>query len=182
MPVPQSRPDDLAAKLSTEYGHRLRAFACRRLRDPAAAEDVAQEALRRALVALREDRVANLEALPGFLFETARHICQQRLRSSGRETRALERVAREPPTPQSAADPLAQFLDEQQIQKVRQGLAELSTEERDLLLWSYRDGLDARTIGARLGVQPGAIRVRRHRAVQRLRALLGVTLPTDRQP
>ena len=42
---------------------------------PAEAEDVAQETLRRVLAALEAGRVANLEALPGFVFQTARHLC-----------------------------------------------------------------------------------------------------------
>lgn len=181
MDVPQREPDELAATLSIEYGQRLEAFARRRLRDAAAAEDVAQETLRRALVALREKRVANLAALPGFLFETARHICQHRLRSAGRESRALERGAGAMGG-QPRADPLGRLLTEEDARRIRQGLASLTSEDRDVLVWSYRDGLDAAAIGARLGIQAGTVRVRRHRALQRLREAFRVTLADNRQP
>ena len=56
-----------------------------------------------------------------------------------------------------------------------QALKRLNGSDRDLLLWSYRDGLDhTSAIAARLSLEPGAVRVRRHRALQRLREALRV--------
>src|SRR6516162_596478 len=60
-------PDQQLADLALRFSERLTLFAARRLRDRNAAEDVAQEALRRTLEALRAGRIENELALPGFL-------------------------------------------------------------------------------------------------------------------
>ena len=173
--------DDLSEKLYTEYGPRLRAFAQRRLRDAAAAEDASQETLRRALIALREGRVQNLNAVPAFLFETAKHVCQHYQRSAGRQAHALERFAHHPAAPPTN-DPADRLHDAQRHRAVRLALKRLNAPDRDLLLWSYRDGLDTQAIAARLSIESGTVRVRRHRALQRLREAIRVTLIDDRQP
>ena len=72
--------DELAASLAETFFERLLVFTARRLRDVAVGEEVVQETLRRALEALRTGKVANRDALPAFLFETARNICLQRHR------------------------------------------------------------------------------------------------------
>src|SRR6185295_5252530 len=83
-----SDPDGLAADLAERFRERLRLFAARRIYDSAAAEDVALEAL-------RAGRIPELERLPGFVFETARHICMHHGRGRGREARALARIGPE---------------------------------------------------------------------------------------
>jgi DNA-directed RNA polymerase specialized sigma24 family protein len=40
---------------------------------------------------------------------------------------------------------------------------------------TYRDELSSDEIGRKIGATPGAVRVRRHRALRRLAELLGVT-------
>src|SRR5215210_944472 len=77
--------DEIAVELNDRFWKRLCVFAARRLRDRYAAEDVAQETLRRALEALRDRRVENLDALPAFIFQTARNICMHYGRSVRRE-------------------------------------------------------------------------------------------------
>ena len=176
---PDASPDELAADLATRYFERLQVFAARRLRDAASGEEVAQEALRRTLEALRDGRIANLAALPAFLFETARNVCMHRQRAGGREARALERFVRHPG--QEHVHPLDVLISSQEATAVREALDRLSAEDRDVLLWSYRDGLDALEIGKRLGLSPGAVRVRRHRALERLSDALGVTRWSDRE-
>jgi RNA polymerase sigma factor (sigma-70 family) len=175
----QNQPDELMADLAGRYFERLRLFATRRLRDAGLGEEVAQETLRRSLEALRNGRVNNLEALPAFLFETARNICMHRQRASGRETRALERYAGEVHT--SAVHPLDTLITAEEIAAVRNALERLPVEDRQLLLWSYQDGLDAGEVAERLGISTGAVRVRRHRARNRLADLLSVTSLSERE-
>ena len=67
------------------------------------------------------------------------------------------------------------------MQRVQRALAGLEDDDQDLLLWSYRDGLDALEIGDRLRITPGAVHVRRHRALARLAERLGVTLGSKRE-
>jgi len=177
-----SDPDAMAAELSLRFRDRLRFFAARRLRDRNLAEDVAQETLRRALEALRERRVENLAALPAFLFETARHICQQRFRSDGRELKAFQRLTpSRDEEPQVQDDPLAELISEERRGAVRRAFSRLGEDDQALLRMSYVEGLGADEIGRRLNAQPGAIRVRRHRATRRLAEILGVTKEKDRE-
>ena len=167
-------PSDLAA-----FQTSLRLFAARRLGNWAAAEDVAQEALRRGLEAIQNGRIASREALPGFLFQTAVHICMHRGRSAGREGRALQRFAGS--QEEGADSPLGALISAERQANVRKALEELEPDERRLLELTYAEDLGSEEIGRRLGVTAGAVRVRRHRAIRRLSELLGVTKPADRE-
>ena len=165
-----------------EFRDRIRVFAARRLRDWAEAEDVAQEALRRALEAFHAGRIVNPDALPAFLYQTAVHICQHRDRSAGREARALRRVgASSEPVRADAAGPLETLISAERQAAVRQALDRLDTGDRELLTMSYADALEAAEIGRRLNLSAGNVRVRRHRALRRLAELLDVTFGVDRE-
>ncbi len=171
-PVPEAGVSALdEADLVSRFRERLRLFALRRLRDSAAAEDVAQETLRRVVEACRARRLENPSALPGFVFQTANHICLQRFRSSSREGRALLRLGGEGPQNQDS-DPLASLIGGERRAAVRKALGQLSTEDRDLLRMVYYEEMDSGTLAQRLGVTTGALRVRKHRVLARLAALL----------
>jgi RNA polymerase sigma factor (sigma-70 family) len=166
--------DALAAELTERFWLRLRVFAARRLRDRNVAEDVAQETIRRVLEALREKRVDNLDALPAFVFQTARNICLHHGRSAHRETGALRRFG----SSQSfvtgeEADPLSALIDRNRREQVRRALEAMRPEDRELLRMLYVDALDTAEVAARLGIDSGALRVRKHRALQRLAGILG---------
>lgn len=163
--------DALAAVLAERFTLRLRLFALRRLRDAAAAEDTVQEALREVLKALRAGRIANTEALPGFAFQTAKNLCMHHGRSAGRRQRALLEFSRL--SRADTEDPLLVLVQEERRAAVREALARLEKDDRELLALSFEEGLDAVEIGRRLGAAPGAVRVRKHRALRKLAALLG---------
>jgi RNA polymerase sigma-70 factor (ECF subfamily) len=174
----EARPGPHALAVSADEGllvrqfrERLRLFALRRLRDDAAAEDVAQEALRRVLEACRAGRLENPAALPAFVFQTAQHICQQHFRSSSREGRAMVRLSGEDPA-QHETDPLATLIGDERRGVVRKALALLSSEDRELLRLVYYEEMDSGVLAKRLGLTPGALRVRKHRVLARLGALL----------
>lgn len=172
-PAPGAERSDLEL-----YRERLRLFAARRLRDWAAAEDVAQEAIRRALEALRTGRLQNPAALPGFLMQTAVHICLHHNRSAGRERRALGRFADSPP--QLEDHPLSGLISEERRAQVRQAFERLEEGDRQVLSLTYVESVKTAEIAKRLGLTEGNVRVRRHRALQRLAQILGVTRGADR--
>jgi len=166
-----SVPGDVESGLAARFWERIRLFAARRLGSVSAAEDVAQETLRRVTEALRAGRVRQTEALPGFVFQTALHICLQHHRSSDREARALSRVAA---TPQlMAPDALAGLITAERRTALHRALQQLKGEDRDLLRQFYFQDQDPEQIGRALGLTAGALRVRKHRALQRLAELLG---------
>ena len=164
-------PEDLAADLAERFTLRLRLFALRRLRDPAAAEDAVQDALREVLKALRAGRVANADALPGFVFQTAKNLCMHHGRSMGRRDRALLAFGRLPQD--DVEDPLLALIHEERRVSVRAALARLGKDDRDVLTLTFEEGLDAAEVGRRLGLAAGTVRVRKHRALRRLAELLG---------
>jgi RNA polymerase sigma-70 factor (ECF subfamily) len=167
-----SRSVDESA-LVERFWERIRLFACRRLATTAEGEDVAQETIRRVLEALRQGRLRAPEALPAFVFETARNVCRQRQRSAMREGRAFDRLRGWLSHMDAVADPLANILSESERVAVRAALARLAADDREVLSMSYYHALDTAEVARRLGSTPGAIRVRRYRALHRLRELLG---------
>lgn len=178
---PDADADSLASELSDRFRERLRYFAARRLRDRDAAEDVAQEVLRRTLEALRAGRVENQEALPAFLFQTARNVCMQWGRSEGRKGRAFDRLESQSTEADPADDPLAGLISAERREKVRAAFEQLGSGEREVLSLSYVEGLDAAEIATRLHLTAGAVRVRRHRALHRLAEILDVTKRPERE-
>jgi RNA polymerase sigma-70 factor, ECF subfamily len=157
--------------LSAQFWDRIRVFAARRVKDLALAEDVAQETLRRVLDAIAADRVRNPDALPAFVFQTARHICMQRARSETREAAALERLHRSGDTP-GVTDALRDLVTEEERTAVRRALAMLEARDQTLLHLLYFEQVEAAEAAHRLGVSPGALRVRKHRALARLASVL----------
>jgi RNA polymerase sigma-70 factor (ECF subfamily) len=155
------RVDDEDA-LVAHYLPRLRLFALRRLRDVSHAEDAAQETLRRALVALRERRVRDLQALPAYIYEIARHVCAEMLRNrerlpSAEPSEVIEGVHA------PNVDPLSALITSERLGLVRKAIAGLSSEDRELLRLTYEEELSSEEIGRRLGLSPVNVRVRRHR-------------------
>ncbi len=159
------------ATLTLRFRERLRLFALRRLRDAAAAEDVAQETLRRVVEACRAGRIENPAALPGFVFQTAHHVCLQHFRSNKREGRALLRLSGEDP-PEREVHPLASLIGDEQRKAVRSALERLDQDDRELLRMVYYEEMESRVLAERLGLTPGAFRVRKHRVLGRLALLL----------
>lgn len=175
--LPMPGPPDVGAPdveamvdgLAARFRERLRFFAARRVDSADLAEDVAQETLRRVTDALRAGRVREPDALPGFVFQTAQHVCQQHHRSAEREARSLVRLAdADADSASERPDQLSGIIAEERCRLVHRALVRLRDEDRDLLRQLYFVDLSPEALAARLGVTAGALRVRKHRALQRL--------------
>jgi RNA polymerase sigma-70 factor (ECF subfamily) len=160
------------ADLAERFRKRVVAFALRRLRNLPAAEEVAQEVLRRVLEALRAGRLGDPEALPSFVLGTAQNVCLHRVRGAGRERRALEAWGA---TDERAREdsPLEVLVRKERCEEVRAAMARLGAEDRDLLRLLYHEEVEPNDIALRLRITAGALRARKHRALQRLSTLLG---------
>jgi RNA polymerase sigma-70 factor (ECF subfamily) len=185
--IGQDAPMSLTeAELVARFWDRVRLFAARRVGDATAAEDIAQETLRRVVEALRAGRVENVDAMAGFVFQTAKHVCMHAHRSAGREAQAMRRLGDPSASGDVQPDALTSLVSEERRARVRTALESLAREDRDLLRALYFDQLDTSELSARLGVSHGALRVRKHRALQRLADVLqmqtsGETLSTERE-
>ncbi len=166
--VTRSLEDDFVS----HYWDRVRLFALRRVHDSAAAEDVAQEVLRRVTEAVRAGRVEDHAALPGYVFKTALYVCLHHGRSAGREARALDRFAR---GAEGAAgdDALFRLITAERRAAVRLALERLNADDRNLLRLLYFQQVEPAEIARLLAVTPETLRVRKHRALRRLAEALG---------
>jgi RNA polymerase sigma-70 factor (ECF subfamily) len=166
-----SRTD--AAVLWDRFHTRLVILGMRRFGSRADAEDIAQEVLQRVAQALQENRLREPDALPGFVFQTAKHVCLQWLRKRGREQRALEGFGQDSGEATSAAQPLTDLIDEERRSVVRRALQALAADDRHLIEQLYAHDTDPRELAEQLRITPGALRVRKHRALKLLSASLG---------
>jgi RNA polymerase sigma factor (sigma-70 family) len=157
-----------ARVLEARFLARLRWFATRWLGDAHAGEDAAQEALKRVLQALAEGRVKQPEALPAFVYQTARHVCSHHHRAAGRERRMLTGYGTERSLDEPAPDPLNELVSEARIAEVRGALAAMDEEDRDLLSALYIHERSPEQLAAELQLSGGALRTRKHRALKRL--------------
>ena len=154
------------------YGRHARSlynFALRLLSDPAAAEDILQETFLRVY----KNRTAyrSVATFKTWTFTIARNLCLDILRSAPRRTEVTDNLLPE------AEDPTPTPLDHlEQVEReamVHQALALLPPEDREILLLSRYAGLRYGEIAAILGVSEDAVKMRAHRALTRLRKLLG---------
>jgi RNA polymerase sigma-70 factor (ECF subfamily) len=145
---------------------RLRAVcereARRILRSTADIDDAVQAALERAW--RNRDRCVAAEAPEGWIAAIAR---REALREYGRQRRQVS-VAETPDVAVAARDEM--IVD---AVAVGRGMRALSHDDRRLVLWRYGEDLSSEEIGRRLGLSPGAVRVRLHRARRALGAALG---------
>lgn len=165
-------PDE--AELIARFRDRVLIFAARRFPDGGTAEDVAQETLRRVLEAVREGRLRDPEALPSYVFQTARHVCLHGVRKERRRRRAMLRLGGggDAVVGGPRRDALAAVVGEERRARVRAALERLEASDRELLRMLFFEDLDTAEAAARLDVTRGALRVRKHRALKRLEAVL----------
>jgi RNA polymerase sigma-70 factor (ECF subfamily) len=142
-----------------EHSRALLAYALRRVEQPQDAADVVAETM---LVAWRRlgDVPGGEETRP-WLFGVARRVLLNHHRSQRRATRLGERLK---------ATLVEIHLDHQDDgAEVREALARLSEEDREILRLTAWEELDPTEIAVALGVPAGTVRSRLHRARARLR-------------
>ncbi len=148
------------------YG-RVYAMAMARTRDREIALDLAQEIMLAVLAALREGRLRDPAALPGYVSTTARNGISYFFRERGRNpTEPLSSVESDLPSPEENA------RRQEKLRLARHAIEQLTTKEQQILRLTFVEGLTAREIGARLGLKPEAVRKRKSRALRNARKTL----------
>jgi RNA polymerase sigma-70 factor (ECF subfamily) len=134
----------------------------------AEAEDLTSECFARALAssgAIRQETVRS------YLYAIVRNLVTSRQRRP-----ALELADHEDAAAAQATDPdpgpEAQLEIRQRLAHAGAGLAALKERDRQVLVLCGIDGLDPTQIADALGLEPGAVRVRLHRARRQLAAFL----------
>ena len=135
----------------------IRALCARILRDPIAAEDMAQEALLRAWQ--RRDQIRE-DDLGAWLSVVARNLCLSSLRKDGRLI-----VTDEPPDrPDFGADPSIEIGRRESRHHVRRALARLGPRSRRVIDLRESREADYKEIGSELGVSAEGARAIAFRA------------------
>jgi RNA polymerase sigma-70 factor (ECF subfamily) len=151
------------AELCRRLGPRARLYGLRHLRDPAAADDLAQEVLVLTLERLRAGRVRQPERLSSFVFGACRLVVRNLRRGRRRRDDLLDRFAAVFPR-QAELDGL--LLDRGRL---RLCLARLSERERSILALTFYAEQPSAEIAQQLGLSPENVRTVRHRAFVRVR-------------
>jgi RNA polymerase sigma-70 factor, ECF subfamily len=167
-----------AACFETHYP-RVLAYGLRRLPDRAAADDVAAETF---LVVWRRFEDAPADVLP-WLLAIARNVIRNESRSARRRGRLAERVAAEnlASDRRRASGPIYDSGDDapRDTVAVHDALDRLSDGDREILLLTSWDGLDAGQAAAALGCSRGTFAVRLHRARTRFARALSSASPSQ---
>ena len=152
-------PEDRLGALMDRYEPALFRFLCVLLDDPDRATDCAQDTFIRAYDQLRKGRPVNA----GWLYKVARNRAMDEYRRQRREAPALERLAL------GNADELS--LEHGAM--MREAFAELEPDDRVVLYLLAVEGFSGGEIAGMLGIKPGAVRMRIHRARERFRLAYG---------
>ena len=153
------------AAVVRHYDPGLRALAYRLLGDRDRMDDVLQEAYVRAFRSL--PRFRRRAALGTWLYRIAYNACLDELRRSRRSAALPLEELGEPPDPQPGLDETVAWRRD-----LARALAGLAPEDRAAVILVDAQGLDYRAAGEVLGVPPGTVASRLHRARARLRGAL----------
>ena len=147
---------------------RVRLYGLRHLRDPHAAEDLAQQVLITVLEALRARRVREPEKLASFVLGTCRMTVLDLRRNAQRRERLLEQFGTDLLAPVQPAQPRLDY------EKLRQCVQSLKERERAVVVMSFYDEQTGADLAGFLGISEANVRVIRHRAIHELRQCMGV--------
>lgn len=153
--------EQLISRLPGEFGNRVYYVALRRLRSSAAAEDVRNETLLRAIQALRAGAIRSPEALPAYVLGIARNVILEELRKRDRAGELGDLDFPGPP-PEEPADPAVRRAIESTLDR-------LKPRERDVLRLAFFEDLSKEEISDRLGIIPDRVRLVKSRALKSFR-------------
>jgi RNA polymerase sigma-70 factor, ECF subfamily len=167
--VPGPVSDDGFSDAFSRYGDGVLRFARRRMDSDDAAWDVVSDTFTAAW--RNWSRRPPDDALVPWLYAIAANAVRDRYRAAGRQRRLVSRLSLQQPEP--PAPDLAEYVLDREA--VAAAFARLSSADREVLKLVAWEGLtDARAIGLVLGLRPGTVRGRVHRARRRLRELLAL--------
>jgi RNA polymerase sigma factor (sigma-70 family) len=136
--------------------------------DRALAEELAQEALLKAVVHWR--RVRTMQSPSGWLFQVARNLAMSSHRRRSAERRALDRLPRLRPVAEATEAATVEAM------ALHAAMAELPERQRSALVLRHYLDLPVDEAAAALGVSPDALRQLCHRGIEGLRSRLAVDL------
>lgn len=156
--------------LYDRYASLVYSLALKILKDTSAAEDLTQE------VFLRIWHNPNYDPARGsfssFLVTFTRSRAIDKLRSRNANLKFLDRWWQHVSNQSSAQNPFEKASIEERSQKVRQALAQLPQEQRQVLTMAYYEGLSQTEIAERLQTPLGTVKTRARQGLIKLKKIL----------
>jgi RNA polymerase sigma factor (sigma-70 family) len=165
---------DAESQLFARFGRRVYVVALHALRSPFAADDVRSETMLRVTKALREGRLREPDALPGFVLQTARNVIREQ-RRQGRRTVSLDDP--ESSVLEPVAHDVPEAIEPAVVEAVRRATHTLGERDRLFLRFHYYDELPRDEIARRLGISEDRVRLIKSRALQRFREAYRAMVP-----
>lgn len=151
----------------TEYGDAIFRFCLMKVSDVARAEDMTQEVFMRYWQSLRTGK--EMTNTRSFLYTIANNLAKDWYKRKKAESLdARMEQGYDPATREPSPELMASYRE------VIEGTAHLSEEDREVLLFTYVEGLNPKDIASIMGGTPNTISVRLNRAMKRLQKLLHV--------
>lgn len=156
---------DAEAAFAAHFAPRIRAMLRARLRQAEAVQDLTQDALVAAILALRKGQLREPDRLAAFVHGVVRNLANNHLRGQHRRGEAPldEEVAARLPAIDTGEDTERRGM-------VEKGLAAIAPADREVLQLTLVDGLHPREIAQRLSLSSDTVRQRKTRALKRLMA------------
>lgn len=145
----------------TEHRDRLYGYLARKSGNCTLAADLVQETFARCW-----ERYRHRALTPALMFAVGRNLFYDHARRSKREAQT------QAPPVQEAMDEEQAYIQREDSRLILDALQRLNEEDRDLLSLVASGGVSYREIAAVCGLSEAAVKVRVHRARQRLRHLL----------
>lgn len=147
------------------YGDRIWRYALQRTGSPAAADDVLSETILGALESL-ERFDPERGSFASWIFTIASRRISDQQRGHRRLWQLINRAGKY--EQRIMPDPLSSIVTGIDAARVRAAVAKLPEPDREIVILRYSADLSTRTIANIVGLTDGAVRVRLHRARQRL--------------
>ena len=156
------------------YAERVYRFVVVRVPQPADGEDILQQVFLKVIEALPRYEQRGLP-FGAWLFRIARNT----VIDFGRTRRVAEPLDDEAGQKADPVDPSVVIEQRADVDEIRAALAELTSEQRDVIVFRFFAELSHAEIGAILGKREGTIRVIQHRALEALRRRIGDPVRLD---
>jgi RNA polymerase sigma-70 factor, ECF subfamily len=150
------------------------------LGDAYEAEDVAQETFVRAFRALERFDTDRFSSIRPWLLSIAANLSHNRHRSIRRYLAALGRMAQS--RPQQTTDSIGERTAQQwEAETLWRAVKRLKPNEQEVVYMRYFLDLSEAEMASALGVAPGTVKSRLHRALHRLRSVVDQEFPALRE-
>ena len=156
------------AELYRRLAPRVRLYGLRHLRDRHAAADLVQQVMMTTLERLRAGSVREPARIASFVLGMCRMTVLEMRRGAARRADLLERYG---DTDEAAPEIEIRVMEEARLAECLEKLAE---RERSVVLLSFYADKSADEAGRELALAPGNVRVIRHRALEKMRACMGL--------